>query len=154
VIHGPIDRARRDALLCGELGAFEAAPGWPHEDSGPGMSFLDSGGWVFLIIDDDGRVAGECGTKTAPGPDGTVEIGYGLAPSSRGRGLGGAAVGELVGWLAERREIRVVAADVHVGNVSSWRLLERIGFIASDELTHGDRRYELSTVGHPEQPAG
>jgi RimJ/RimL family protein N-acetyltransferase len=151
VIVGPIDRARRDALLRGEFGDLDAAPGWPHEDTEGAMSFLDSGGWVFLIIDGAGRIAGECGTKAAVGADGVVEIGYGLAASSRGRGLGGAAVAALVEWLAQRPEIRAVAAEVHVGNVASWRLLERLGFVATDELTRAYRRYELSAVGHPEQ---
>jgi RimJ/RimL family protein N-acetyltransferase len=141
------DRERRDALLRGSLGEFEAAPGWPHEDTEPGMSFLDSGGAVFLILDDDGRIAGECGTKTAPGPDGAVEIGYGLAPHSRGRGLGGAAVAALVAWLAAQSEVAVVEAEVHVGNAPSWRVLERLGFSSTGGETGGYRRYALDVVG-------
>jgi RimJ/RimL family protein N-acetyltransferase len=154
VILGPIDLARRDALLRGELGGLAAAPGWPHEDTAPGMSFLDAGGLVFLILDDDGRVAGECGTKSPPGPAGHVEIGYGLAAPSRGRGLGTAAVSELVSWLSQQPKIRLVSAEVHVGNVASWRVLERIGFVSAGAATAAYRRYVLPTMGHLEQPAG
>jgi RimJ/RimL family protein N-acetyltransferase len=142
------DPASREALLSGDLGGRDAAPGWPHEDSAPALSFLDSGGWTFLIIDDDERVAGECGTKAAPGTDGVVEIGYGLAAPSRGRGLGGAAVRELVEWLAARDNVRHIEAEVHLGNVASWRILERLGFAATGEERSGYRRYALDISGH------
>jgi RimJ/RimL family protein N-acetyltransferase len=142
-----VDRARRDSLLNGDVDGFEAAPGWPHDDTEPGMSFLDSGGWVFLVIDDDGRIAGECGTKLAPGPERIVEIGYGLAPASRGRGLGGAAVAELVSWLAARPDIDAIEAEVHIGNVASWRVLERLGFRPAGGETRGYRRFTLDVTG-------
>jgi ribonuclease D len=141
------DRAARDALLRGELGGLEAAPGWPHDDTAPAMGFLDSGGLVVLIIDDEGRIAGECGIKTAPGPDGVVEIGYGLAAPSRGKGLGSAAVAALVAWLAARPDVRVIEAEVHVGNVASWRVLERLGFTATGAEVRGYRRYALEVTG-------
>jgi len=147
----PIDPAGRDTALRGDLGDLEVAPGWPHEDTAPGLSFLDAGGWGFLIIDDDGRVAGECGTKAAPDASGTVEIGYGLAPSSRGHGLGGRAVGALVERLAEQPEVTAVEAEVHVGNIASWRLLERLGFRQVGRQGRGYRRYRLEIVGQPEQ---
>ena len=135
------DPASREALLSGDLGDRDAAPGWPHEDSAPALGFLDSGGWTFLVIDDDGRVAGECGTKAPPDAGGVVEIGYGLAAPSRGRGLGGAAVRALVEWLAAREDVRHVEAEVHVGNVASWRILERLGFAATGDERSGYRRY-------------
>jgi RimJ/RimL family protein N-acetyltransferase len=83
-----------------------------------------------------------------------VEIGYGLAAPSRGHGLGGAAISALVTWLAERPEVRIVTAEVHVGNVASWRVLERIGFVPVKPLTRAYRRYELPMVGHLEQRKG
>jgi RimJ/RimL family protein N-acetyltransferase len=137
------DVATRDALLAGDLGDRTAAPGWPHEDTAPGLSFLDSGGLAFLVIDDDDRIAGECGIKVPPTDDGMVEIGYGLAAPSRGHGLGGAAVAALVAWLAEQPEVRAVEAEVHVGNVASSRLLERLGFIPVDTVVNEFRRYRF-----------
>jgi RimJ/RimL family protein N-acetyltransferase len=139
-----IDAAHRDAIMRGDLGKLGAAPGWPHEDSAPGLAFIDSGGWTFLVIDDDGRVSGECGTKTPPDANGVVEIGYGLAAPSRGRGLGSAAVQALVNWLAARDDVQVIEAEVHTGNVASWRVLERIGFRMSGDAPSGYRRYSLS----------
>jgi RimJ/RimL family protein N-acetyltransferase len=140
-----LDRAARAAALSGDLAGRTAAPGWPHEDTEPGLSFLDSGGLAFLVIDDDGRVAGECGTKTAPDRDGTVEIGYGLGSQSRGKGLGTSAVAALLEALAARG-VKVVDAEVHVINVAAWRLLERLGFLTTGEEHAGYRRYRLAQL--------
>jgi RimJ/RimL family protein N-acetyltransferase len=140
------DVATRDSLLCGDHGGWATAPGWPHDDTKPGLSFIDSGGWAFLVIDDEDRIAGECGTKLPPDHNGWVEIGYGLAAPSRGRGLGTAAVRELVRWLSERPEVSVIEAEVHVGNVASYRVLERLGFGPSGSVVNGHTRYSLGHV--------
>jgi RimJ/RimL family protein N-acetyltransferase len=108
------------------------APGWPHADTAIGLGFADHGGWTWLIVDDEGRVAGECGVKGAPGADGVVEIGYGLAGPSRGRGLGGRAVSALLTELRGRPGVRVVEARVSVDNLASRRLLERLRFDLTD----------------------
>lgn len=126
----PIGSAEVAKLLAGEVGDLDLAPGWPHEDTEPGLSFVATGGRSWLIVDDDGRVAGECGTKTAPDADGTVEIGYGLAPQSRGRGLGSRALQLLIDELAATPGVRRIDAQVHVANTPSIRLLERAGFAA------------------------
>src|SRR5947208_1453173 len=89
-----------------DLRALAAAPGWPHADTPPALAFAAAGGLTWLIVDDDGRVAGECGTKGPPDADGVVEIGYGLAGASRGRGLGTRAVSALLTELAARPEVR------------------------------------------------
>jgi RimJ/RimL family protein N-acetyltransferase len=106
--------------------------GWPHADTGVGLAFAAAGGWTWLIVDGDGRVVGECGTKAAP-QDGEVEIGYGLAAPSRGAGLGTRAIRTLVSWLEARPDVDTVLAHVAVDNVASARLLERLGFTARGE---------------------
>jgi RimJ/RimL family protein N-acetyltransferase len=105
-----------------------AAPGWPHADTAAGLAYADGGAWTWLIVDDDGRVAGECGVKGPPTSDGVVEIGYGLAGPSRGRGLGGRAVAALVAELGHHPGVRRVEAHVVADNLASRRLLERLGF--------------------------
>jgi RimJ/RimL family protein N-acetyltransferase len=139
----PVDRAARDAALAGDLGGLGAAPGWPHEDTAPGLGFLESGGLAFLVADDDDRVAGECGTKAAPNAAGMVEIGYGLAAPSRGRGLGTAAVAALIRTLAADPAVCVIEAEVHTGNPASWRLLVTLGFAPVGSELRGFQRYEL-----------
>jgi RimJ/RimL family protein N-acetyltransferase len=133
-----------DVLRAGVPG-HAAGRGWPHPDSAAGLSFAATGGWSWVVVDADGSVVGECGTKAPPRPDGVVEIGYGLAAPSRGRGLGSRMVRALVGWLAARPDIWAIEAETQPGNVASRRVLERAGFTlveADDTLLryrHTDR---------------
>ena len=126
--------------LPGAVEALPAAPGWPHADTTAGLAYAATGAWTWLVVDDDGRVAGECGVKGLPGPDGVVEIGYGLAGPSRGRGLGGRAVGRMLELLAEQPGVRRIDAHVVPDNLASRRLLERLGFalveVGTDELRY------------------
>ncbi|HTW18759.1 MAG TPA: GNAT family protein [Mycobacteriales bacterium] len=147
------DADGRAAALDGRYPGLTAAPGWPHADSVIGMSFIDSGGLGFLILDDDDRIAGDCGTKTPTRPDGSVEIGYGLAAPSRGRGLGGRAVAALVSWLAQQPGVTSVEAEVEVTNTPSWRVLERIGFTPVGPESDSMLRYRFDALGHPAEPS-
>jgi RimJ/RimL family protein N-acetyltransferase len=102
---------------------------WPHEDSYDALRpFAEHGGGpgTFLVVE-DGVVVGDCGWFGPPDEDGEVEIGYGLAPSARGRGLGTEAVRLLVEWV-RGQGARSVRAEVLPGNETSLRLLARLGF--------------------------
>jgi RimJ/RimL family protein N-acetyltransferase len=139
----PVDAAAVTALLTGDLGGREIAPGWPHENTRAGLSFVNHGGRALLILDDQGRVAGECGTKAPPDADGMVEIGYGLAPRSRGKGLGTAAVAALVEVLRADPSVRRIEAEVHAHNIASQRVIERQGLVRADTASAGYLRYRL-----------
>ncbi|HEU5034099.1 MAG TPA: GNAT family N-acetyltransferase, partial [Mycobacteriales bacterium] len=121
------------ALLAGDFSGMpgpdqlRAGPGWPHADTTHALRFIEQGGATWLIAL-DGTVIGEAGTKAPPDADGRVEIGYGLAPGSRGRGLGTGAVRALVAELWRQPGVRALDAEVAVDNVASRRLLERLGF--------------------------
>jgi ribosomal-protein-alanine N-acetyltransferase len=146
----PVAADMVDALTQGVVDGHEIAPGWPHDDTAVALSYVRSGGASFLIVDDDGRIAGECGTKTPPRPDGTVEIGYGLAAPSRGRGLGGRAVTELVEWLSRQPGVAAIEAEVHVSNTASRRIVERLGFVPDGLPDQGYLRYRREAIGGPE----
>jgi RimJ/RimL family protein N-acetyltransferase len=124
----------------GLISRYDAAPGWPHDDTAAGLGFAAEGAWTWLVLDDAERIAGECGIKDVPDAAGRVEIGYGLAAGSRGRGLGTRAVAAMLDELAQTGVVREVLACVHPGNVASGRLLERLGFrvvaIADAEITY------------------
>jgi len=75
----------------------------------------------------DGEVVGDCGWFGPPDASGEVEIGYGLAPSVRGRGLGTDTVRALLEWVRAQGATRV-RAEVLPGNEASLRLLHRLGF--------------------------
>lgn len=79
-----------------------------------------------------GRTVGGVGFHREP-IDGAVEIGYGLAPVARGRGIATEAVRALLD-VARAHGVTVVA-DTDDGNVASERVLERCGFV---RVRHGD----------------
>lgn len=115
-----------------------AVPGWPHADTADALRALAEHGGpgpahgTFLIAVED-ELVGECGWIGGPADDGDVEIGYGVAGSVRGRGLGTEAVGVLTAWVEQQPGVARVTADVLVGNEPSRRVLERLGFRPSGE---------------------
>lgn len=114
---------------------FAHAADWPHDDTADALRPLaehprDTGEGTFLVVE-DGVVVGDCGWFGPP-QDGVVDIGYGLAPSARGRGLGTAAVQLLLAWVATR-DARQVRAEVRPDNTASLRLLAGLGFTDTGE---------------------
>ena len=88
---------------------------------------------------DSGAAAGP------PDREGCVEIGYSLAPSTRGKGMGTAAVAAFVQRLAAVPGIRRLTAVTGVRNTASRRLLERQGFHLTGPVPGTDEvRYTLS----------
>lgn len=138
----PVRAEQVDAVLRGSLDGRTAGAGWPHEDTEPALAFAAIGGLTWLVVDADGLVVGELGTKDAPDATGTVEVGYGLAAPSRGRGLGTRAVAALLGWLDQQSDVRRVIAHVAIGNLASSHLLERLGFTRTGEIAGGELGYE------------
>ena len=115
-----------------ELGLVAAA-GWPHADSADALRPLaehggpEAGDGTFLVVLDD-RVVGDCGWFGPPDSAGDVEIGYGLAASVRGRGLGTEAVRALCDWVEGQPGVRRITAEALAGNEPSRRVLLRLGF--------------------------
>ena len=100
---------------------------------------------VWLVVRRaDGRIIGDIGTHGPPDSEGCVEIGYALAPSARGQGVGTAAVAALIRRLAAVPGIRRLTAVTSADNTASRRLLERQGFhltarfqVPTRSATHG-----------------
>ncbi len=114
------------------LAPHTAAEGWPHDDTADALRPLaehggpgEDGGWLVVI---GGEVVGDCGWLGGPGPDGDVEIGYGLAAGARSRGLGTEAVALMCAWAEQQPGVRRLTAEVLPGNEASMRLLRRLGF--------------------------
>jgi len=101
---------------------------------------------VWLIIRRaDARILGDIGLHGPPDNKGCVEIGYSLAPSARGKGIGTAVVSALVKRLAAIPQIRQVTAVTGTSNTASRRLLERQGFHLAGQLPATDEvRYTLN----------
>jgi RimJ/RimL family protein N-acetyltransferase len=116
-----------------DLGTLAHAPDWPHPDSADALRPLAehpdlTPEGTFLVVR-DGVVVGDCGWFGPPDGDGEVEIGYGLARSARGQGVGTESVRLLLEWVAGRGAA-LVRAEVLPGNEASLRLLARLGFTA------------------------
>jgi RimJ/RimL family protein N-acetyltransferase len=76
----------------------------------------------------DGLAVGGFGFFGPPDPEGTVELGYGLVPSARGRGLATAAV-VLALEHAQAWGARRAAADTEATNSASRRVLSKSGLV-------------------------
>jgi [ribosomal protein S5]-alanine N-acetyltransferase len=97
---------------------------------------------TFLIVREvDGRIVGSCSYKDEP-QNGRVEIGYGIAPSSRGVGAATAAVNALL-ELAFCRGAHEVLAEVEPENVSSSRVVQKAGFYKIGERVNESREFVI-----------
>ena len=130
---------------------LKPAPGWPHADTADALrphaehGPEDADADVWLVVDGD-EVVGDCGLAGGVDERGEQEIGYGLAPGARGRGLGTEAVAVLCAWLEQQPDVRRVVAEVEVGNEGSQRLLARLGFVRQPAVPP----YERWVRGEPE----
>jgi GNAT superfamily N-acetyltransferase len=151
----PVNRRIAQAVLDGGpiTGTFEegARHGRLPGAMGAAIRDIDSGAaavlpTVWLVVRrDDGRIVGDLGTHGPPDSEGCVEIGYALAPSTRGKGIGTAAVAALVSRLAAMPAIRRLTAVTGAQNTASRRLLERQGFHLTGPLPGTDDvRYTLN----------
>jgi RimJ/RimL family protein N-acetyltransferase len=107
--------------------------------------------WMtHLFVDrDEFALVGLGGFKGAP-VEGVVEIGYGIAPSHRGRGLATAAARALV-ELARRRDVATVRAHTLAEPNASTGVLQNVAFVRTGELHDSDVgaiwRWELDLTG-------
>jgi RimJ/RimL family protein N-acetyltransferase len=90
----------------------------------------DAGVWLMV---EAGEVVGLCSHKTAPGAQGVVEIGYGVAATRRRRGHATAAVAELVRMASADPRIEALTAETAAANVASQGALIGNGFLRVDE---------------------
>jgi ribosomal-protein-alanine N-acetyltransferase len=86
----------------------------------------------------DRRLVGSVVFHGAPGPDGEVEVGYGVEESSQGLGYGTEATCAMVDWALEQPGVSRVIATTLPWHKASIRILQRAGFRAS-----GWREHEL-----------
>ena len=96
---------------------------------------------IYQVIERlNGEVVGDIGFHSAPNEYGSVEIGYGLVPVYRHRGIATEATGALVVWALDQPRVNAVWAETVESNVPSQNVLAKTGF----ELLSADgelRRY-------------
>ncbi|USA05322.1 GNAT family N-acetyltransferase [Streptomyces lydicamycinicus] len=102
-----------------------------------------------ILERDGGRVVGAIGLFWPP-RDGSLEFGYGIVPSRRGRGYATEAARAMVAFACTAPGVHTVCADVELSNPASGRVLEKAGLVrwsSDDRLA----RYRLTA---PEPTAG
>ena len=86
--------------------------------------------WCSFQVVWHGTVVGGVGAKSPP-RDGVVEIGYGLAPSARGRGIAARAVALLMSSMRAEVPTLVVEAQIDQANRASIALVTQLGFTSA-----------------------
>ena len=89
-------------------------------------------GWYAIRRAEVGQsrfLVGAVGFMGPPAADGSVEIGYSIAPEARGQGYATEIVGALVDRAFQTASVRRVLAETHETNAPSIRALERHGFV-------------------------
>ncbi len=107
------------------------------------MRRLDPRGepWGGTLVERAGwRAIGTIGCKTWPDASGTVEVGYGLEPSRRGRGLATEALWCLLGVLDAEVDVTRVIAETHEENLPSQAVLRKCGFASFGEAPSDEGR--------------
>ncbi len=145
----PAEAARAlagDRALAGRLVGAELAPDWPLPDLLDVLPLQTAGGerfGVWTIVERATRtVVGDVGFVGPPDEGGTVEIGYSVVPSRRGRGYAAEAAQALVEWALGQAGVDAVVAGCAPDNAASVRTLERIGFERT-ERAHGEIRWRF-----------
>ena len=87
---------------------------------------------VWFIYLKSGKKIGDLCFKGVS-PEGSTEIGYGIAENYQGKGYATEAVGAAVKWALTQPGIGMVEAETDAGNLASQRVLEKIGFKATGQ---------------------
>ena len=83
------------------------------------------GSWLMAA---NGEVVGLCSYKVPPNGEGSVEIGYGVAPERRRLGYATRAVTLLLAAARVDERVSALTAETALANLPSQRVLEANGF--------------------------
>ncbi|MES3020938.1 MAG: GNAT family protein [Pseudomonadota bacterium] len=90
----------------------------------------------YVLRQGDKMLIGGCGFKGGP-DDGKVEIGYAIAPTSRGQGAATQAVRQLLSRAFDGGATRVVA-EINPQNLASLRVVQKLAFEREDSYVDED----------------
>ncbi len=95
---------------------------------------------VWRIESPEGETIGDLSFK-GMGPNGAVEIGYGIREEYRRQGYAAEAVSALVRWAARQPRVRRVEAETDPDNIASQRVLKKCGFVPTGTLGEEGPRF-------------
>jgi [ribosomal protein S5]-alanine N-acetyltransferase len=136
------DRDRLEALIDGRVAAE-----WPNADFQDALAYIRAdvrkntsfSKWSRVIVHKkDNVLIGDAGFKSVPSENGSVEIGYGIAPSYRNRGFAAEAAQALIQWAFENHRVRRITAECLDNNFPSKRVLEKLGMESTGTHTSRD----------------
>ena len=91
-----------------------------------------------IILRGSNTDIGTCGFKGPPGPEGIVEIAYGLTPDQEGRGFATEAASALVTYAFNDNSVRLVRAHTFAADNASARVLTKCGFTRLGQVMDPD----------------
>lgn len=144
------------------LGATRPAH-WAHDFPGEGdrviaglfdqnPEWLGVYGHRLVVERESGLVVGSVGLFWPP-DQGTVEIGYGIVDSRRGRGYATEAARALTDFALTAPGVHTVTAAAELSNPASVRVLEKAGFLRWS-VENGIARFGTSAPGRKESAPG
>jgi RimJ/RimL family protein N-acetyltransferase len=95
------------------------------------------GGW--FAVEHEGRIVGNVFLRASPRTGGVLELGYHFESDSWGRGFATEAAKALLATAGRNP----VEAPVVPENARSRRVMEKLGFRISGQLTHAGRLHDL-----------
>ena len=95
---------------------------------------------IWMIESKDGEHIGDLSFKGL-GPDGAVEIGYGISEAYQCNGFAAEAVDAAVKWALRQPGIRCVEAETDPDNRASQRVLEKCGFLPTGVIGEEGPRF-------------
>lgn len=99
----------------------------------------ESGWWIYFPIHrKDNRLIGGCGYKGKPTPEGTVEIGYEIAPAYRNRGYATELVKGLIENAFNDSRVKSVIAHTLANENPSTKVLVKCRFKYAGEMEDPD----------------
>ncbi|MFY4775590.1 GNAT family N-acetyltransferase [Metabacillus sp. RGM 3146] len=104
------------------------------------------GVWAIIRREDD-HMIGDLGFKGKPNLDGSVEIGYGLAPSVRNNGYATEAAKALMEWAFATGKVHKVIAQCLKENAASIKVLKKLGMMqthSDEEMIYWERNRYLN----------
>ena len=89
---------------------------------------------AFAIVDGGGDLLGLCMAPRIDSDTATAELGYAVAPASRGKGVATEALRLLTEWAFAELELHRLELLISVDNVASKRVAERCGYVKEGVL--------------------
>lgn len=81
----------------------------------------------LMVLRDERCVIRSINMKGPPGPDGTVDMGWEVEPTYRGRGFATEAAQGVLAWVLGQPGVRRVTARIQPENLPSIRVARRLG---------------------------